>query len=409
MPTAEDLALIRNVVDAAASSVGPVERAEILPAEAYVSETFFAFEKATIFTREWLCVGHVNEVPKPGDHVPLTILGEPIILARREAGDVRVLSAICQHRGHPLFAGLGAAPDGVCRNGRALVCPYHNWAYRLDGGLIGAPGMQETTPVARLRERIRLPALRVEIWHGLVFINFDADAEPLAPRLTKLSAMVENYHIEALRPAHTLLLPALPWNWKLHHENALEPYHTDYVHKGYHDAVPSRLTEFYEFGPDDTAVFRTTGFRSAGADLFEQGGSRLPEIEGLTDEQRGRAVFVSLMPNFFAVVQPSSVSMTIIDPVSAGVMNARRLSLYPAAAIEDPAFRRITTEQFETNKILVEQDTVTVTALQQAYQSRFTPRGTLSWLEAGLPQLNGWLVERYRRGLERLGGATVGS
>jgi hypothetical protein len=35
-------------------------------------------------------------------------------------------------------------------------------------------------------------------------------------------------------------------------------------------------------------------------------------------------------------------------------------------------------------------------ALQRGHASRFTPKGTLSWLEATLPQMNGWLLERYR-------------
>jgi phenylpropionate dioxygenase-like ring-hydroxylating dioxygenase large terminal subunit len=176
------IALARKVVEDAATAIGPVETAEILPAEAYTSEQFWEFEKLAIFSREWLCVGHVNEVPKPGDHLPLTVLEEPVVLVRDDAGTIRVLSAICRHRGHPIFAGLAERPaDAPCLNAKTLVCPYHNWAYRLDGRLIGAPSMQDTTPVAELRQSVRLVEIRSEIFHGLVFINFDTDAEPLSP------------------------------------------------------------------------------------------------------------------------------------------------------------------------------------------------------------------------------------
>jgi phenylpropionate dioxygenase-like ring-hydroxylating dioxygenase large terminal subunit len=393
-------------VEKAATSVGPVEKAEILPAEAYTSEQFWEFEKHAIFSREWLCVGHANEVPNPGDHLPLTVLEEPVLLVRDDTGTVRVLSAICQHRGHPIFGGLAQrAADAPCLNAKTLLCPYHNWAYRLDGRLIGAPSMQETTPVAQLRQSVRLPEIRSEIFHGLVFINFDAAAEPLAPRLAKLGRELATYPLADLVPAQILALTDLKWNWKLHHENALEPYHTDYVHKGFHNAVPSQLTRFYEFDSGDGAIFRTTGFLAAEGDLFEaEGGRRLPEIEGLTPEQRKRVLFVSIMPNVFAVVQPSSVSMTILNPRSAGSISSRRINLFPKAAASDPDFERITNEQLERNKILIMQDQVTLLALQEAYRSRFTPRGKLARLETGIAQLNQWIVDKYRRALDRLDG-----
>jgi phenylpropionate dioxygenase-like ring-hydroxylating dioxygenase large terminal subunit len=193
-----------------------------------------------------------------------------------------------------------------------------------------------------------------------------------------------------------------PWNWKLHHENALEPYHTDYVHKGFHNAVPAELTQFTEFEVGDGQVMRTTGFAKAGGDLFEESGrQRLPDIEGLTDEQRGRVFFTSIMPCVVAVLQPSAVTITFIDPVSAGRVNLRRLNLYSRAATQVPDFDRIRIEQFEQLKTIIMQDQVTQAALQVAYRSRFTPRGRLSQLETAITQLNHWVVDKYRRGLER--------
>jgi hypothetical protein len=41
-------------------------------------------------------------------------------------------------------------------------------------------------------------------------------------------------------------------------------------------------------------------------------------------------------------------------------------------------------------------------ALQRGHASRFTPKGTLSWLEATLPQMNGWLLERYRSAIDTM-------
>jgi len=192
----------------------------------------------------------------------------------------------------------------------------------------------------------------------------------------------------------------LPWNWKLHHENALEPYHTDYVHKGYHNAVPAHLTQFREFETGDGQIMRTTSFVADDGDLFEESGTRrLPEIEGLSQEQRRRVLFVSIMPCVVAVLQPSFVTITFLNPTGAGTLNSRRLNLYAKSATEIPDFDAIRDKQFEQLKTIIMQDQATQAALQQAYHSRYTPRGHLSRLETAITQLNQWVIDRYRAGL----------
>src|SRR5262245_6737217 len=66
-PVNIDFAAARRVVEATKPCLLPVEQAEVLPAEAYTSEAFWEFEKHAIFSREWLCIGHVNEVPQVAD------------------------------------------------------------------------------------------------------------------------------------------------------------------------------------------------------------------------------------------------------------------------------------------------------------------------------------------------------
>jgi phenylpropionate dioxygenase-like ring-hydroxylating dioxygenase large terminal subunit len=403
------IAHARRVVADAASSVGPVAKANILPADAYVSADFWAFEKQAIFGREWLCLAHVNEVPGPGDHLYLNMAGEPLVLVRDETRTVRVLSAICQHRGHPLAAGVAEdRRQARCSNAMRLVCPYHNWSYGLNGKLIGAPAMRETTPLAELRKKISLPEVRSAIFHGLVFVNFDRNAAPLAPSLSRVGAQLATYGLEELVPGHIWEQRNLGWNWKLHHENALEPYHTDYVHKGYHAAVPAVKTEFCPFEPGDGQVMRMTGFAESDGDLFEaEGTRRLPGLRGLTNEQNSRVMFVSFMPTAVAVFQPSFLTITFLNPTSAGTLDSRRVNLYTKEAVASPHFEQLRDEQFTYMKTIILQDQVTQVALQQAYQSRFTPRGTLSRLESALPQLNQWSLERYRRALDEIGAATA--
>ena len=256
-----DFQFARQIVGRSGLSVLPVKEAEMLPPETYVSEKFWAFEEHAIFSREWLCIAHINEVPNVGDYLPLTVLNEPVLVVRDEKRRVRVLSAICRHRGHPIVGGVQENPHpGQCMNGSRLICPYHNWVYGLDGRLLGAPSMSETTPVAMLRDNMHLPEIKSEIFHGLIFLNLQESPPPLARTLAKLDSEFAGYGLENLIPGHVFPQESLQWNWKLHHENALEPYHTSYVHKGYHEAVPSELTEFRDFEIGDGQVMRSTGF-----------------------------------------------------------------------------------------------------------------------------------------------------
>ena len=95
--------------------------------------------------------------------------GEPVLVVRGEDGTIRALSAICQHRGEII-----PCPE----KGKALRCPLHFWTYDFQGRLAGAPRMGDAEAVRRLRQTVRLPTLRLELWHGFIFVNLD----PHAPR-----------------------------------------------------------------------------------------------------------------------------------------------------------------------------------------------------------------------------------
>jgi phenylpropionate dioxygenase-like ring-hydroxylating dioxygenase large terminal subunit len=400
-----DLSLASDVVERSLSCLRPVADAEILPSEAYTSEAFWAFERRAIFDREWLCVGHVNEIPDPGDHLPVSVLDEPLLLVRTATGEVKAMSAICQHRGHPIVGGVKPAPDGGgCLNARRLVCPYHNWVYDLDGRLVGAPSMDVAVLEQQLRKTVRLPPIRTQIFHGLIFVTFNPDPPSLADTLAPLAPEIAPYGVEQLVPAATLHKTDLPWNWKLHHENAIEPYHTSFVHRGYHDAVPSHLTTFRDYTPGQAFVARSTGFAQADGDLFETTGDRrLPIISNLPEACRNRVLFVSILPTAVLVMQPSMVTITFVNPTSARTMNSRRINLYPAEAMAGSNAQAMRDAQLDQMKTIIGQDQDTQTALQHAYQSRFTPRGRLAELETGIAQLNYWVVDRYKSGLRALG------
>jgi len=398
------LAAARHVVDTAAQCDAPVAAARILPALAYNNADFWEFEKWALFGHEWLFVGHVNQVPNPGDHFKFRILDEPILVVRSKDGAVEVMSAICQHRGHPLFEGLAEPGDpSRCANAKYFMCPYHAWTYNLDGTLHSAPAMGETTPLGRLREEIRLPRIKTEIFHGLIFVNFDESAPPLAPSLAKMEQAIANFRIADLIPTPVVRSGPFAWNWKIYHENSLEPYHTDFVHKNSHNPAPANLSKFYEFSPGDGQVLTTTDFSPDAGELFEAAGQvQLPAIPNLTDEERGRLLFISVMPVLFLVIEAGSVLVTMSLPQSADKTELLFFSLFSKEAAETPDFEAIHAEQGRMLQTILDEDMITQAALHRGHRSRFSPPGRFSWLETTIPQMNQWLLERYRCALGRL-------
>jgi phenylpropionate dioxygenase-like ring-hydroxylating dioxygenase large terminal subunit len=391
----------RRLLDGADGCADPVATARLLPRAAYVDPDLFEFERHTVFSREWLCVAHEVEVPEPGDTLALTVLDEPLLVVRTPEGDVRVLSGICQHRGHPLFDGLGALPDdSPCVKAKRFTCPYHNWVYGLDGHVVAAPTMQETVPVERLRETVALPAVRTELFHGLVFVNFDEASPPLAPTLGRLDVELATFGLRELVAMPGYTRTGLGWNWKLHHDNALEPYHTAYVHKGVHEAAPATNARFEDFVPGDGQVMHPTYLVSEDASLDNGSGERLTvPIPGLTDEQRRRVMFASVPPLLFAILQPTFVSLSFVLPVAVDEIALRRVDLYPKVAVEAEGFDDAYAAQRSRKKIAIQQDQDTLLALQRGYRSRYAPRGPLSWLESTIPQMNAWVLASYARGL----------
>lgn len=380
-------------------SVGDTTTARSLPAECYTSEEFFELEKQALFFREWLCVGHHSSIPDTGDYFTLTIADEPLVIVRGDDGVVRALSSICQHRGHPV-----AVDSGNCSQFR---CPYHWWSYSLDGSLVAAPEMRHTIGLPELRAEVRLPALKVELWHGLIFVNFDPDAEPLAPRLWRLDQELAGFAMEDLVATPAEDAGARPWNWKLHHENALEPYHTQFVHRGYHEMAPANLARFWDFDEDEGVIMHPTYFDNVlgGVDggMNPMGTAISPPIEGLSDEQRRRVVFGSIPPTLFLSIFPNYVGLSVLLPQSAGVTMGRRHLLYPKAVAQDPKWDWIHQCEEAFDDVAGVQDAYTTTTMQKALRSQFAPRGRYSHQEATLPQFNTWLVQRYRRHLDRVG------
>jgi phenylpropionate dioxygenase-like ring-hydroxylating dioxygenase large terminal subunit len=376
-------------------------RERMLPAGCYTEPAFFDFEQKEVFSRTWICVGRVEQVA-PGACLATEVAGEPVLITHGEDGTIRALSAICQHRGEII-----PCPE----KGRALRCPLHFWTYDLSGRLTGAPRMGDGTEVARLRETVRLHSLRLEQWHGFLFVNLDPQAAPLGPSLAKLGPLWAGYEATGLIAVPPALSDTpLPWNWKVHVENFTDAYHPEFVHRGTHDFAPSVMTgdgvRFTAMKSGDNAIVRSVPMRKPDGGMMRDGWGEeaaFPAIATLPPEQRARLTFAMLPPSLTLMFAPGTVAYTLIRPVGAAatLAGSDRVTyggwLLPQSTIDLPDFLDRCAAVREGGSKIWAQDVPINLGMQAAKHSRFLPAGLYGPLETTLQQFNFWLLEAYRR------------
>src|SRR5690606_38307067 len=94
--------------------------------------------------------------------------------------------------------------------------------------------------------------------------------------------------------------------------------HTSYVHKGYHDMAPASNARFCEWDDEDGQVMHPTYFRHLDGGFNPTWKAMFPVIEGLSEEQRSRVMFASVLPTAFFALMPDQVFLFMILPQSAG-------------------------------------------------------------------------------------------
>jgi phenylpropionate dioxygenase-like ring-hydroxylating dioxygenase large terminal subunit len=379
--------LTKELLDSFDAAIGPVNESCILPPELYYSEDFFRFEKEAVFAQDWLCIGRESWVRDPGDYHTLTILDEPLIMVRDKGGTLRVLSAVCQHRGMVVAEGRGHCTK--------FTCPYHHWSYGLDGRLLGAPAMERAVDFKKAD--YPLHELRSEIWQGFVFTNFDRDAPPLAPTLSKLDGYIANFHLpESVSPLPERL-DDLAWNWKVMFENFNDAYHATRLHKGRHDFCPSENAVFTDWDDDDNAIVRTNLFTHRDAGFNATGKAIMPLFPDLTEEEHWRITFALIPPTLCMGLSPEEVFFFIVLPEGSDRISIDIGYCFDRSAWEHPLFDLLFDQAKAGVKIYNDQDIYADTMVQRGLRSRFAARGRYSYQEETHHQLNRWLVKRYRR------------
>ena len=198
------------------------EHAYNLPGAFYFDAARYDQELQAIFHRTWQYACHVSALAVEGSYIVCDIGQQSVLVLHGQDGQLRAFHNVCQHRAHRLLEGCGQLRG-------AITCPYHAWRYDHAGSLLSA---RHSCDVAGFEPgRARLADVRLEVMCGLVFVNLDPDAAPLASQLAGLEAQLRSFSPapEALYHSysHTYALQA---NWKVSVENYSECYHCPGCH-----------------------------------------------------------------------------------------------------------------------------------------------------------------------------------
>lgn len=335
-----------------------------LPAGLFTSPELYEAEREQIFDRSWVMVAHRDQLAELGDYLALDIAGEPVLVTRGPDGLLHGMSPICRHRMMPLVA----ASSGNTRN---FTCPYHLWRYGLDGALLGATHMHDNPEFDPAT--CRLPAFAVEEWGGLVFVNLDANAEPLAGWLSGVAGELANYRLDDMRQVTTW---TEEWhcNWKIAVENGYENYHAI----GFHPETVKPLMT----GGIDLAVEADSALVTR---LLTRTGAPMPvSVLPLTEEEQRTLYSFRLFPCSSLATFGESIAWISLIPLSIDRTEVRGGTLMPAAMLEgaDVAAIREQTEQFTS--LINAEDRHGLEAVQRTVGSRFVQRGHLSPKEPGV-------------------------
>jgi choline monooxygenase len=377
MPPIDDMLDPKHYVNV----LKPPLEAENLPPWCYTDESFHRVEIERVFMKVWNFVGRGDLLPNSGDYLATDVAGIPILLTRNEQGDIKAFANSCRHRGTQLLTGEG--------NCKAIVCPYHHWAFTLDGRLISAGGMEDTVDF-EMQDNGLIP-VRLETWADFLFVNFDPQAESLASYLGELPTHIDSYDFPNLVTTRRKVWD-VACNWKIYLENQRESYHIPAVHRqSLGDQMAAPIDAVGAWSGSLIPVAHT-------AALLKGDTSPFPPISARSGSALKGSHFLGLYPSTYFVATSDCFWWMEIRPRGAAQIELVVGSGFPRETVARPDFEQIAERYYRRWDMTHTEDNVICERQQVGIASPLAVPGRLAHREWGVNAVDRWIVEQLLDG-----------
>ncbi len=303
----------------AGTAPGPTAQTRRIPVSAYTDAERFDRERQHLFMQQPLILAHASQLGNSGDALVWDWLGVPLITLRDKSGAVATFRNVCRHRGMRLVQDEGQ----TCL--RALVCPYHQWTYGLDGALRNIPRDEVFSDLDTAS--LGLARVATEVRHGLVWVqaegemNLDEHLAGLGDDFDEFQLADHHFCQQSVRTVKA--------NWKFIQDAFLDAYHVTRLHK--HTVGP--------FFPDAVAETDLIGrhTRSAVARNEIEEAVHLPPDQ--LDLRRHATFSYTVFPGSVLVFQPDYPAVISLFPQAPDrtVFVHSMLTRHPPASDEEQA------------------------------------------------------------------------
>ncbi len=189
----------------------------------YTDPEFTRLEHKNLWSRVWQMAARLDEVPEPGDYTVYDIGHQSVIVVRVDRDTVKAFYNACPHRGTALAENAGSFEN--CR----IICPFHGWRWGVDGAVQYVLERQQFRGGKLADSDVALREIRLEIFAGFIFINFDRNPKPFDEFIAPVRQLIEDLAIGDMHPIWWKSVTA-PANWKVAVEAFLEGYHVPATH-----------------------------------------------------------------------------------------------------------------------------------------------------------------------------------
>ena len=349
-----------------------IDRAESLPASAFVDPEFLELELGTIFAHTWLLAPRENDsqdglatstdpIGKTGSRVPFNLLGKPFFLQRGQHGRLNCFPNVCTHAWHPLV--------GSSSVGGAIICPQHGRQFDNEGRFVAQAGFEKVDGFPRESDHLR--NVHVDEWGQWVFVSTSDPLAPFREFIETVQQSVPGIKLASLR-RHRFdgEVREVDGNWKQHAWNYMHNFHIKFVHKG-----PGGLADAIDLSSYRTELYKFSALQWAYARDEKNGfDPQLLADRFLDPKNPTRKVFALwwfIFPNITLNFYPWGLSVNVYMPISG--KPDKTLFLWFQYALDEEKFQR-RNSTWLSDQVDAE-DIEAIGLVNTGAKSGFAPRG----------------------------------